>query len=364
MTPGQFRGGLAQAVIDWQRQSGRHDLPWQQTRDPYRIWVSEIMLQQTQVSTVLAYFDRFMARFPDVQQLALADLDEVLGLWSGLGYYSRARHLHACARVICEHHDGRFPRDPVQLEALPGIGRSTAAAIAAFAWGVRAAILDGNVKRVLCRVFGIEGHPAQPDTTRQLWAIAERELPEAGPNLIEAYTQGMMDLGATLCTRSNPRCGQCPLKVSCMAHQTQRTAELPSPRPPRSLPTRRAHWLIVRAGSAVLLERRVTRGLWGGLWSLPEVVPPTVDPVAPDAADVAAFVSARLGLAGVPERAGGEVRHVFTHFRLQALLWSVRVAAPGDELPEVPGHEWIRSGQLAQAPLPQPVRALLQTVLP
>lgn len=359
MKPAQSDGSLALAVIGWQQHSGRHDLPWQRSRDPYRIWVSEIMLQQTQVSTVLGYYERFIARFPDVLSLADAELDDVLSLWSGLGYYSRARHMHACARVIRERHDGRFPHEPTHLELLPGIGRSTAAAIAAFAWGTSAAILDGNVKRVLCRVFGVEGHPTDPAVSRLLWTIAERELPEPGPGRIEAYTQGMMDLGATRCTRVRPRCGQCPLQAQCVAWQTQRTAELPTPRAPRSLPVRHAHWVIVDAGAAVLLERRMPSGLWGGLWSLPEVVAPSADPEPVEMApsDVAAFVRTRLGIAANAAVASGQVRHVFTHFRLQADLWWVHVSAPI----EVPGHEWVGPDQLARAPLPKPVRALLMS---
>ena len=225
-------GGFARRIIEWQRESGRHDLPWQSSRDPYAIWVSEIMLQQTQVATVVRYYQRFLARFPDIGALARADLDAVLQLWSGLGYYSRARNLHAAAQQLAFRHDGQFPRDPQAIASLPGVGRSTAAAIAALAFGVRGAILDGNVKRVLCRAFGIDADPGASATQRTLWALAEALLPVRD---IEAYTQGLMDLGATVCVRSAPRCSLCPLRADCVAARLGRVDELPRAR------ARRAH---------------------------------------------------------------------------------------------------------------------------
>jgi len=357
---------FADAVIEWQRRAGRHGLPWQSSRDPYRIWISEIMLQQTQVSTVLGYYERFLDRFPDVHALAAASLDEVLALWSGLGYYSRARHLHACARALVERHGGRFPSEPAALEALPGIGRSTAAAIVAFAHGVPAAILDGNVKRVLARVFAIGGVPGVPAVTRQLWSVAQRELPVAGDGRIESYTQGLMDLGATVCAPLRPRCAECPVAGRCEARRTDRIGELPGARAARRLGERTAEWVLVCAADAVLLERRAPRGLWGGLWSLPEFAAPrAADPGAADRPDPGAgaigdWTAARIGQVVGPVRLHGEIRHAFTHFRLRARVWRADAdRAPG---PAPEGLEWVALTGLADAPLPRPVRTLLATL--
>lgn len=273
---------FADRLIAWQRRAGRRGLPWQGTRDPYRIWLSEIMLQQTQVSAVVPYYERFLARFPDVHALAAAHQDEVLRLWSGLGYYARARNLHAAAQLISAQ---GFPRNAAAIEQLPGVGRSTAAAIAAFAYGERGAILDGNVKRVLARHYGVEGDEPQ-------WSLAARLLPGAD---IETYTQALMDLGATLCTRASPRCGECPVARTCYARRKDVVDRLPSPRKRKPLPLREATWHVVRCNGEVLLERRPGDGLWGGLWTFPETKP--------------AF--ARRGVALPP------FEHGFTHFRLR-----------------------------------------------
>ncbi|MFN7643979.1 MAG: A/G-specific adenine glycosylase [Burkholderiales bacterium] len=365
---GAAPGGFADALIDWQQRAGRHDLPWQRTRDPYRIWVSEIMLQQTQVATVLGYYERFLASFPDVGALAAAPLDAVLAHWSGLGYYSRARNLHACARAVVGRHGGDFPDDPAALEALPGIGRSTAAAIAAFAWGVPAPILDGNVKRVLCRVFALEGFPGERAVEQRLWALAARELPPAGEGRMETYTQALMDLGATLCVRARPRCADCPVEDRCEARAQGRVDVLPTPRPARVTETRGADWLLLRAGDAVLLERRASSGLWGGLWSLPEPGPPLraaagAPPLGADA--IAAWAATCIGpLPRLQAPAPlAEVRHAFTHFRLRARVWQVLL--PGDAPPPPPaGHLWLALSEVEGAPLPRPVKTLLAGLVP
>ena len=351
-------------------------MPWQQTRDPYRIWVSEIMLQQTQVKTVLAYYERFLERFPDVLTLARAEPDEVLALWSGLGYYSRARNLHACARAVVSRHAGVFPDNAPALEALPGIGRSSAAAILAFAWGRREAILDGNVKRVLCRVFGVEGFPGERAVEQRLWSLAASLLPAAGG--IEAYTQGLMDLGATVCLRARARCELCPMSERCEARRQARVADLPTRRPARAIDVRFADMVLVRADTRVLLERRPPRGIWGGLWSLPEFRAPyreahgrgegnlehsdverkgDADAGGDLAAQVADWTRTRLGLEVSAVTGQTEIRHVFTHFRLQARVW--RLAASG-EAPAA--HTWLDLREAGEAPLPQPVRALLATL--
>jgi len=238
---------FAEAIIAWQRTHGRHDLPWQRTRDPYAIWLSEIMLQQTQVATVIPYYRRFRERFPDISSLAQADINEVLRLWSGLGYYSRARNLHAAAKQIVERHGGVFPRRLADIEALPGIGRSTAAAIAGFAYGARAAILDGNVKRVLARHFAVEGYPGERAVEQKLWALAESLLPARD---IEAYIQGSMDLGATICLSKRPHCNRCPVASTCAAYAQNRVHELPTPRPRKTLPTRETHMAVLLHGDA------------------------------------------------------------------------------------------------------------------
>jgi A/G-specific adenine glycosylase len=343
------------AVIGWQRQHGRHTLPWQQTRDAYRIWLSEIMLQQTQVSAVLGYYARFLARFPDVHALAAAPAEDVMAHWSGLGYYTRARNLHACARRIVAEYGGEFPSDPALLATLPGIGRSTAAAIAAFSAGVRAAILDGNVKRVFARVFGVEGYPGAKPVEDLLWLRAEALLPAEG---IEAYTQGLMDMGATLCTRARPDCARCPLQARCVAAQQGRQAELPVRKPKKASPEKQALMLIVEQDGKVLLEQRPGKGIWGGLLSLPEADghQPLDAPAAPERiAAQAVAAGARFGtVAGVETLL--PLVHVFTHYKLH--IQPVRVALD-DAIAAPQGHQWWELEKLDAAPLPAPVRKLL-----
>lgn len=301
------------ALVAWHARSGRHDLPWQQQRTLYRVWISEIMLQQTQVATAIPYFERFMARFPDVAALAAAPLDDVLHLWTGLGYYARARNLHRAAQQIVAAHDGLMPSDFAALHALPGIGRSTAGAILALAGGQRHAILDGNVKRVLARVFGIEGQLAARQVESRLWALADACTPTAE---FATYTQAIMDLGATVCARTRPACLLCPLQPECSAAASGRQHELPQPkqRTARSLRRRReVHVLLAVNGTgAVLLEQRPAQGIWGGLWSLPEF-----DSDAALAGHArSALRGSALRQAGWQPRALGRIEHAFTHFDL------------------------------------------------
>ena len=336
---------FAPRIVAWQRAHGRHDLPWQRTRDPYRIWVSEIMLQQTQVATVLGYYERFVAALPDVAALAAASEDAVLAHWSGLGYYRRARHLHAAARDVVARFGGVFPRDAASVATLAGIGRSTAAAIAAFAAGERGAILDGNVKRVLARHRGVAGDPTSPAVETALWTVATRLLPRDG---IEAYTQGMMDLGATICTRTSPRCGACPVAADCVARIEGRIDELPGKRVRKPLPRREIRVLVVERAGEVLLERRPSTGVWGRLWSLPEVALAD-DPVA--------ALRERYGIgARVVERLA-PVEHTFTHYALT--MHTARLAARASRRDAPTECLWIARSDLAGAALPAPIRRLL-----
>lgn len=348
--PLRSSGSFAQRVVRWQRTHGRHDLPWQGTRDAYRIWVSEVMLQQTQVAAVVPYYLRFLARFADVGALAAAPTAEVMAAWAGLGYYSRARNLHQCARVVAEQHGGRFPDCVEALAALPGIGRSTAAAIAAFAYGKRAAILDGNVKRVFARHFGVEGYPGAAAVERRLWTIAEHALPRRG---VEAYTQGLMDLGATLCVRARPRCSDCPVAASCVARAQDRVAELPAPRPAKSRPVRHATVAIIRDGrGALLLETRPPTGIWGGLMSLPEFDADSDD------ARLRVSIAERYALDVTLGERLPDLRHEFSHY---SLVMHPRVAAVQGALgASASTARLVERDALAQQPLPAPVRRLLE----
>ena len=259
---------LSDQIIEWFDTHGRKDLPWQHPRSPYRVWISEVMLQQTQVATVMPYFERFVARFPNVDALARAEIDEVLHLWTGLGYYARGRNLHAAARHIVAAHKSELPRTLDALMALPGIGRSTAGAILAAGYSIRAPILDGNVKRVLARFFAVSGYPAERLISESLWSHAEAHTPHAR---VGDYTQAIMDLGATLCTRSKPRCAQCPIATRCAAYIRDSVACYPAPRPRKTLPVKRARmYLLVDPTGRCLLERRPPTGIWGGLWTPPE----------------------------------------------------------------------------------------------
>jgi len=337
---------FARRVVRWQGRAGRNDLPWQGTHNPYAIWVSEIMLQQTQVATVVPYYARFMARFPDIAALSGAPLEDVMRLWSGLGYYSRARNLHRAAQVIMAQHGGVFPATLAEIERLPGIGRSTAAAIAGFAFGIRAAILDGNVKRLFARYFLVDGFPGDRAVERQLWSLAEALLPERD---MGAYIQGLMDLGAMICTGRRPACPRCPLRASCGALRANRVEELPAPRPRRSVPTRATVMAVLRHGGDVLLEKRPASGVWGGLWSLPEL--------APDA-DLASAVAQRFGCDVKRTDRLTPLRHTFTHFTLEIQPMLVDVTTPGHRAAE-PGSVWLPLESASGAALPAPVKRLL-----
>lgn len=338
---------FAPRIVAWQRRYGRHDLPWQNTRDPYRIWISEIMLQQTQVAAVIGYYQRFLARFADVQALAAADEDDVLQLWAGLGYYARARNLHRAARIIRDEHGSAFPLTHEQVCALPGIGRSTASAICAFAFGTRAAILDGNVKRVLARHFGIEGFPGERKVEQRLWALSEQLVPERD---IEAYTQGLMDLGARVCVRSAPGCLACPLAGTCVALREGRTAQLPAPRPAKALPQRETTMLILVRQGEVLLEKRPSPGIWGGLWSFPEV----------DGARIEQECIARFGVDAEQIARLPNVAHGFTHFRLR--IAPVVARATRVQAAEQPGRLWLTPADALGAAIPVPVRRILHAL--
>ena len=332
-------------VVAWQWKHGRHGLPWQANRDPYRVWLSEIMLQQTQVAVVLPYYARFLARFPDVQALAAAPLDDVLQLWAGLGYYTRARNLHGCACAVVEQHGGRFPASAAALAQLPGIGRSTAAAIAAFCFAERVPILDGNVKRVLARHFAVAGDPGRSAVAARLWELAERELPSADD--MAPYTQGLMDLGAILCTRTAPACGQCPLRSTCEALRDGRVDDLPARRRPRAVPLRRVHWLLPVWPGGVLLARRAPTGLWGGLYAPPEF--DAIEPLRRHAATLGAVLDAPLA----PRR------HGFTHFSLEYTVHAATLDGPPRALGEsgLAAVAWTDAESIA---VPAPVRTLLR----
>jgi A/G-specific adenine glycosylase len=320
---------FAARLLDWYDREGRKDLPWHRPRTPYRVWLSEVMLQQTQVATVIPYFERFVARFPDATALAHAALDEVLALWTGLGYYARARNLHSAAQRIASEHGGELPADFEALVRLPGVGRSTAGAILAAAFDIRAPILDGNVKRVLARCHAVPGYPGTPRTERTLWSIAEAHTPTAR---VADYTQAIMDLGALVCRRARPDCARCPERDGCSAHASGRIAEFPEPRPKRALPTRRARmFLLTDPAGRCLLERRPTTGLWGGLWTPPERDAET---------SLDAFLS-ELGCPGIEPASEplAPFRHSFTHFHLD--IEPIRARLPA-ALPAIAGSDRFR----------------------
>jgi A/G-specific adenine glycosylase len=331
-------------LIAWQRTHGRHDLPWQGA-DAYRVWLSEIMLQQTQVATVIPYYQRFVASFPTIAALAAATEDQVLAHWSGLGYYARGRNLHAAARIVEEKHHGKFPREFEQILELPGIGRSTAAAICALAWHERRAILDGNVKRVLARYCGIAGSTGEKSVEDRLWQLAEALLPDRD---IAVYIQAQMDLGATLCVRSKPKCDMCPVQSDCVAFQHGRVSELPTPRLRKTVPERHTTFLLLMHGNEILLEKRPGSGIWGGL-----LCPPQFED------EIAArewFV--RNGMDSSHGKRLTTFSHIFTHFKLHITPLQIELSRKPLSV-EQSGSIWLEVEEALRAAIPTPVRAVL-----
>ena len=342
---------FSRQLLSWSAREGRNDLPWQRDPTPYRVWVSEIMLQQTQVATVIPYFERFMARFPDVSTLAAAPLDDVLELWSGLGYYARGRNLHRAARAIREDHGGMFPEDLEAVMALPGVGRSTAGAVLSLALGQRHPILDGNVKRVLCRYFAVEGWPGERRVAQQLWQLAETLTPSDTPG---RFNQAMMDLGAIVCLRTRPLCGECPLGSGCTARATGRVEAFPHRKPRRPKPERSVQMLILQDPSGdVLLEQRPPQGIWGGLLGFPEL---------PVDADIAAWCREHAAASPGPVTRLAPRRHVFTHFTLHIHPVRVLLNNPARRLMEGGRWVWYNPRLPRTGGVPAPVARLLDEI--
>jgi A/G-specific adenine glycosylase len=339
-------------LLNWYDSHGRRDLPWQHPRTPYRVWVAEIMLQQTQVAAVIPYFRRFLERFPELAALAAAPADDVLHAWAGLGYYARARNLQRAAQMVLAEHGGELPAELPALLALPGIGRSTAAAILAQAHGQRHAILDGNVKRVLARHAAVAGWPGEPAVAKRLWALSEGLLP--GERLAD-YTQAIMDLGATLCTARSPQCGRCPVHSDCAAHRAGTTGDYPAARPRRQRPQRQGQLLLVQDDAGrILLERRPPAGIWGGLWCLP---------IAQSGEVPADFLRASYGLRARSGAALPVIRHAFTHFDYELLPLRMSAACGADAVRERQDLRWINIDEDPLPGLPSPIARMLNQLI-
>jgi A/G-specific adenine glycosylase len=340
-----------QLVFAWFDLNGRKNLPWQQNKSPYRVWISEIMLQQTQVATVIPYFLRFLEKFPDIQALAAAPQDEVLHLWTGLGYYNRARNLHQTAKIIQQQN--YFPDELNELENLPGIGRSTAGAILAIAFEKTATILDGNVKRVLTRLMGITEWPGEKKTLDRLWQIAEHLTPK---KRIADYTQAMMDLGATVCVRGKPHCSACPLKAACIAHNNGIERTLPRPKPKKIIPTRAVTFLIFKYQDKVLLLKRPPAGVWQGLWSVPEI------PGLQSLTQIKKHCKTMTAHSIQTIELGECFRHTFSHFHLDILPVVIHLKKLTPQLNEDAQNIWYNLSHPSAIGLPAPIKKLLSTL--
>jgi A/G-specific adenine glycosylase len=334
-------------LLQWFDQQGRKDLPWQQNRSAYRVWVSEIMLQQTQVATVIPYYSRFMERFPTVEVLAAASLDEVLHHWAGLGYYARGRNLHKAAIQIVEAWAGSFSDDFEEILSLSGIGRSTAAAISSIAFKKRQPILDGNVKRVLARFHAVEGWPGARQVSDQLWQLSEHQTPN---ERVDDYTQAIMDLGATLCRRSKPQCDHCPLEVNCQAKQRELVSQLPTPRPKKALGQQKKFMLILESDEGFYIEKRPSKGIWGGLWAFPLI---------DEAQGVEEWFRAR-GVAGERLNWMAPRSHTFTHFKLNYQPIRGRLKNPADCVMDAKQGVWYKAATESVYGFPAPVQRLIE----
>jgi A/G-specific adenine glycosylase len=343
---------FSDALLAWFKKNGRKTLPWQKKQTPYRVWVSEIMLQQTQVTTVIPYYQRFMSHFPSIASLARASQDDVLAHWAGLGYYSRARNLHKAASRIMTEHGGRFPSDINKVIRLPGIGPSTAGAILAFSKGQRHAILDGNVKRVLTRFHIIPGVPARAHVNQQLWDMADHHTPHEN---VGDYTQAIMDLGATLCTRTLPACHHCPVATQCEAHRTGRTQEFPHKKPKKLKPVKHQYFLVLLMNQTILLEKRPDSGIWGGLWSLPELDTNNL-------VQIAALCRQRFGVTISAITPGQAFQHTFSHYQLNASPLIATVTRTLQNTGDKPTFAWYHPLQNKKLGLPAPINHYLKTL--
>lgn len=340
---------FSRQLLAWFDKHGRKDLPWQKNATPYRVWVSEIMLQQTQVTTVIPYYQRFMTRFPSLKSLALAKQGDVLSLWTGLGYYARGRNLHKAAQQITQQHGGRFPRDIETVKSLPGIGPSTAGAILALTCDQRQPILDGNVKRVLCRYYAIDGWPGKPTVEKELWLRAEQHTPD---KRVADYTQAIMDLGATLCRRSKPDCTLCPVRGDCQAYALGKVSTYPMPRPRKIIPQRQSQLLLItNPAGEVLLQQRPPSGIWGGLWSLPE---------CPPELSAENWCKQQLNARVITESSWPELKHTFSHFQLTITPIRLEVRPENKRVMEPDATVWYKTHHSTQLGLPAPIKQLLQ----
>ncbi len=341
---------FTQALLCWQQQFGRKDLPWQQNPSPYRVWVSEIMLQQTQVTTVIPYYCRFIEFFSDVNALANASADDVLHHWSGLGYYARARNLHRAAQQVRDEHDGVLPTEFDELVELPGIGRSTAGAILSLAHEMRYPILDGNAKRVLARYHAIGGWPGKTAVSNKLWALADSHTPQQD---VARYTQAIMDLGASICTRSNPKCASCPVGDACAAFRLDAVGAYPGRKLTKGKPLRQTHMVLAHSDGAVYLERRPAKGIWGGLWSLPELN---------SVKDVDQWCERELNVRPDQLDQWSTMRHSFTHYDLDIRPIAVHVSKRPSTVQDTQDRVWYEIGSTPPGGIAAPVNTLIQTL--